>query len=128
MITPDPEPEPAWTCDGLAGTPRVRMVTTEDRTLATTAGTERVLSVETTALEPGLAQAPEEPKSRLARGIKMRGRVAIDLTRELRSLSHNYRSRKRRNKKGVRSCLLTPFESGLAIIVWRQTFPLSPVS
>jgi hypothetical protein len=66
------------------------MVTTEDRTLATTAGTERVLSVETTALEPGLAQAPEDPKSRLAMGIKMRGRVAIDSTRELRSLSHNY--------------------------------------
>jgi hypothetical protein len=90
MMTPDPEPEPDWTCDGLAGTPRVRMVTTEDRTLATTAGTERVLSVETTALEPGLAQAPEDPKSRLAMGIKMRGRVAIDSTRELRSLSHNY--------------------------------------
>src|SRR4026209_2835492 len=108
MMTPDPDPEPDRTCDGLAGTPRVRMVTTEDRTLATTDGTESVLSVEMTALEPGFAEAREWPKSRVTRGMKMRGRGAIDFTCELRSLSHNYRSRKRRNKKGVRSCLLTP--------------------
>jgi len=40
-----PEPEPDWVCEGLAGTPRVRIVTTDERTFATTAGTERFFSM-----------------------------------------------------------------------------------
>ena len=28
-----PEPEPDWVCEGLAGTPRVRIVTTDERVL-----------------------------------------------------------------------------------------------
>jgi hypothetical protein len=44
------------------------MVTTEGRTFATTAGTERVLSVEATAPLPGLAKA-EELVTRLQRAM-----------------------------------------------------------
>jgi hypothetical protein len=41
-----PEPDPDWVCEALVGTPRVSIVTTDDRTLATTAGTVRFFSVE----------------------------------------------------------------------------------
>src|SRR5215813_6003631 len=44
MMTPDPDPD--WVSEGLAGMPRVRMLTTEGRIFATTAGTDNVLSEE----------------------------------------------------------------------------------
>ncbi len=47
MMTPEPDPD--WACEGLAGTPRVRIVTTEGRTFFTTAGTDKVLSAAATA-------------------------------------------------------------------------------
>ena len=53
MMTPDPDPD--WVCEGLAGMPRVRMVTTEGRTFATTAGTERDFSVEATSAASGIS-------------------------------------------------------------------------
>jgi hypothetical protein len=58
MMTPDPDPD--CDCDGAAGTPLVKIVTTDGRTFATTAGTERDFSWGATALEPGSAPAHDE--------------------------------------------------------------------
>src|SRR5574341_348170 len=55
MITPEPEPDCA--CEGVAGTPRVRIVTTEGRTFATTAGTGRDLSCNGEGGTPAFARA-----------------------------------------------------------------------
>src|SRR5215467_1718394 len=57
MMTPDPDPD--WVSEGLAGMPRVRMLTTEGRIFATTAGTDNVLSVEATAPSTEAAKAIE---------------------------------------------------------------------
>src|SRR5262245_33841953 len=57
MMTPDPDPD--WVTEGLAGMPRVRMLTTEGRIFVTTAGTDNVLSDESTGRPPGLAQVNE---------------------------------------------------------------------
>jgi hypothetical protein len=62
MMTPDPDPDCA--CEELAGTPRVRIVTTDERTFATTAGTERFFSVGTRLpLEVEVAQAESSMKN-----------------------------------------------------------------
>ena len=57
MMTPDPDPD--WVSEGLAGMPRVRMLTTEGRIFVTTAGTDNVLSDEATGPPPGLPQVNE---------------------------------------------------------------------
>jgi hypothetical protein len=56
IITPEPEPD--CVCDALVGTPRVKIVTTDERTFETTAGTERFFSLETLPL----AAAQGEPE------------------------------------------------------------------
>src|SRR5262245_30938172 len=73
-----PEPEPDWPCDGAAGTPRVRIVTTEGRTFVTTAGTDKDLSSCEASGTPGLAQAMgllSDATSKKRRHRRQRGRM-----------------------------------------------------
>jgi hypothetical protein len=95
-----PEPDPDCVCEGLAGTPRVRIVTTDERTLATTAGTERVFSEE----EPGAAFEAAQPGSGAKdmtsisrRRTKTRVRLGGGI--DSAPFSHNSLVRKSRTKK-----------------------------
>lgn len=93
-----PEPDPDWICEALAGTPRVSIVTTDDRTLATTAGTERFFSVEPV---PGgeAAQAELWAKGviRLARHRNRQVGLGGDIDSE--PFSHNFLPQEKPNTK-----------------------------
>ena len=96
MMTPEPDPD--CVCEGLAGTPRVRIVTTDERTFATTAGTERVLSEEPgeafEAAQPGLWATDVSSISRIrTKKVVLGGRI------ESAPFSHNSLPRKSRIKK-----------------------------
>jgi hypothetical protein len=68
MMTRDPDPD--WVSEGLAGRPRVRMLTTEGRIFATTAGTDNVLSEEAAKANEVVARLTnrvERAKARSAR-------------------------------------------------------------
>src|SRR5437870_11640954 len=81
IMTPDPEPD--WACVGDAGMPRVRMVTTEGRTFATTAGTDRDLSWEGPDPIGGSAEAVSTSS---AKAITKRRRDVIVKKRNRREL------------------------------------------
>src|SRR5580765_31657 len=81
IMTPDPEPD--WACVGVAGMPRVRMVTTEGRTFATTAGTDRDFSWEGTDSIRGSAEAVSTSS---AKAITGRRRIGIVKRRKRREL------------------------------------------
>src|SRR5437016_44631 len=81
IMTPDPEPD--WACVGAAGMPRVRMVTTEGRTFATTAGTDRDFSWEGTDPIGGSAEAVSTSS---AKAITRRRRNGIVKKRKRREL------------------------------------------
>ena len=90
MMTPDPDPD--WVSEGLAGMPRVRMLTTEGRIFATTAGTDNVLSEEVIAAPSGAAKANE---------------VAVRLTNRVE------RAKERSTPSGVPRTIGLIFEIGL---------------
>ncbi len=94
-MTPEPEPDCAW--DVLAGTPRVRMVTTDERTFETTAGTVRFFSL--VPFPPAPAHAEPERKQMMRLAILRTREMAVGNGIKSRSFSHNCPARKSHAKK-----------------------------
>jgi phospholipid N-methyltransferase len=93
-----PEPEPDWVCEGLAGTPRVRIVTTDERIFATTAGTERFFSLDV-ALPLAAPQAEPEARDAIRLVIHRTRQVALGGGINSEAFSHNSTPRKSHAQK-----------------------------